>query len=601
VTTLHDRLRTEVLVCDGAMGTMLHAAGNSLDQALPALNLDDPALVRRVHDSYVEAGVDIVQTNTFGASRLRLAEHGLGDRFEEINRAAVRIARDSTRVDRPVLVAASVSPVVSVQQRRSVSAAERARALREHIDVLVDAGVDLVLLETFGHLDELVEAVEIAVEAATVPVVAQATFGGDARTLSGHTPREVVEALAEAGILALGTNCVLGPQRSLQIVRELRRHTTLPLTVQPNAGLPRRLSPARFEYDIDAEYFVRYVRQLVDAGAAVVGGCCGTTPTTLAAVVEAVEAHLQRARPTIAVGATQAPAPTVAAVESAERAGRTVAVQLAAPPAAELEECVQVATEVVGLGIDLLSVVPTRSVREHVNTVDLALHLQQRLRVETFASVTTWDRTSMVLQAGLLGAYALGLRRIVCETGNPPLRGDYPNVDGVWDLDSVGLVALLAGLNDGVDYYGLPVPTKTRFEIGARINPGSHEPVRERMRTLDKLNAGAQFLVTRPIYETRGLELLLEAVDGRVPVLATIAPLVGFDQADFLAHEVPDVTIPAGTVRALHRAGPDDAKAGIDLAAQLALDVLPLVDGLVLAPRQDVVASLHTLLPALPR
>jgi homocysteine S-methyltransferase len=598
--TLAERLNTEVLVCDGAMGTMLHAAGNSLDQALPGLNLTNPELVRAIHVGYVEAGVDIIQTNTFGGSRLRLAEYGLGERCTEINQAAVRIAREAAQVvDRPVLIAGSVSPAVNVQQRRTVGAAERADALRHQIETIVEAGVDLVLLETFGYLDELVEAAVIASTVA-IPVIAQATFGPDARTLCGHTPQQVVDALAGTGITALGTNCVLGPQRTLQVLRELRRATSLPLTAQPNVGLPRRTAPARFEYDTDIEYFVRYADQLVESGASIVGGCCGTTPSTLAAVVETVERHRHRPRPAGGPAAVVTPvqgARVATAARPAEER-RTVAVQVVAPEIDGLDELVRTVGDVVALGIDAVSVTPTYCARPRLSPVEVALHLHQRLGLEAMAGVSTWDRTSMVLQADLLGAHALGLRRIVCETGSPPLRGEYPHTDGIWDLDSVGLVELLRSLNDGLDYYGLAVPAKTEFEIGAWINPGAHDAAHELARAEAKLAGGVHFLVTRPVHEPSGLRRLLDAVGGRVPVLATIVPLTDFDRAEYLAHEVPDVAIPARTLEILHRAGAGSRAVGLDLAAGLVAEIAPLVDGLVLAPRVDFAASVRTLLGA---
>jgi len=596
--TLAERLHAEVLVCDGAMGTMLHAAGNSLDQALPGLNLTNPDLVRAIHVAYVEAGVDIVQTNTFGGSRLRLAEYGLGDRCTEINEAAVRIAREATRiVDRQVLVAGSVSPAITVQRRRTVGAAERADALRHQIETIVEAGVDLILLETFGYLDELVEAAEIA-STMPVPVIAQATFGADARTLCGHTPQQVVDALAGTDLTALGTNCVLGPQRTLQVLRELRRATDLPLTAQPNVGVPRRIAPARFEYDTDIEYFVRYAGQVVESGASMVGGCCGTTPSTLAAVVETVEAHRHRSRPagSATVVAAQVQDTPAAARHAPSR--RTVTVQVVAPETDRLDELVRTVGEVVTLGVNGVTVTPPYCVRPRLNAVDVALHLHQRLGLETMAGVSTWDRTSMVLQADLLGAHALGLRRIVCETGSPPLRGEYPHTDGIWDLDSVGLVELLRSLNDGLDYYGLAVPAKTEFEIGAWINPGAHDTAHELARAEAKLASGVHFLVTRPVHELSGLRRLLGAVGGRVPVLATIAPLTDFDRAEYLAHEVPDVVIPARTLDLLSRAGTQSRAVGLDLAASLVAEVAPLVDGLILAPRIDIATSVETLLAA---
>lgn len=600
MTDLRLLLAERVLVCDGAMGTMLHAAGNSLDQALPALNLTAAPLVRAIHDGYVAAGVDIVQTNTFGAGRLRLSAYGLGDQVEQINRAGVRLAREAAeQAGRPVLVAGSVSPAVSVQQRRRAAVADRRAVLREQIEVLVDAGVDLLLLETFGYLEELVEAVDVALEVAggAPPVVAQATFADDTRTLSGHSPREVALALSGAPIAALGVNCTLGPQRSLAVLRALAGHTDLPLTAQPNAGLPRRVAPARFEYEIDAEYFVKYVRELFDAGARIVGGCCGTTPPQLAAAVREAE-RFRRDE-----GAGRAGTPRRTAVPAARPApaapfaepGQFV-VELEPPPPGGVEAVLDVARGLADSGIRLISVAPARSAKARIHPINLALHLRQLLGLDTMATVTTWDRTIMALQADLLGAHTLGVRRIVCETGSPPLLGDYPHVDGVWEVDSLGLVELLAGLNNGDDYYGLPLPAKTEFEIGARVNPGSREPDREAARAVRKIEAGAQFLVTRPVYDADDLARLLDLIGRRVPVLAAVRPLTGFPEAELLAHEVPDVHIPARTLDALHRAGDRGAEVGLELALELVARIKDMADGIVLAPSRDPVGTVRTIL-----
>lgn len=583
--------RGGTLVCDGAMGTMLHAAGNSLDQALPALNLSDPALVRTIHDSYIGVGVDIIQTNTFGASRLRLAEHGHGEHVAEVNLAGVRIARQAA-TGTGLIVAGSVSPAVTIQQRRRVEPAERAAALREQIEAL--AGVDVILLETFGYLEELVEAIAVATGAVRVPVMAQATFGPDMRMLSGHTVQELAAAVAVSDIVTLGLNCTLGPQRSLAVLRELRKHTDLPLSVQPNAGLPRRVAPARFEYDIDAEYFTRYIRQLLDAGASIVGGCCGTTPAHIAAAVEVTKDH----RP-----------PRVALTEAVPSAGHVpspvppvghqmIVAELSTPPGGDVDETVALAGELAEAGADMVSIAPApayRAGRARIGVLDVAAHLHLA-GTETIATVTTWDRTIMALQADLLGAHALGLRRIICETGSPPLLGDYPNVDGVWDVDSIGLIGLLASLNRGTDNYGLELGTKTGFEIGARINPGSRDLAREASRALAKVAAGAIFLVTRPVYELTGLERLLEAIDGRVPVLATVQPLTSFEEAEWLAHEVPDVTIPAATLTALERSG--SPHTGVDLAAELAVSLRALTSGLVIAPVTNIPQTTKRLITA---
>src|SRR5580693_2588995 len=282
-----------VLVCDGAMGTMLHAAGAALDRSLPELNLSDPGLVATTHDSYLSAGADIIQANTFGANGLRLADHGFPEKVAEINRAGVRLARAAAdRSDRQVLVAGSVSPAVTAPQRRRVGADERMEVIREQILALVaDDAADLLILETFGYLDELVEAISVAASVTDLPLIAQATFADDAHTLGGETPREVATVLSGLPVTMIGTNCTVGPQRMLAVAEDLVRYSAVPVSAQPNAGQPRRTGPRSFEFAIDGGYFSRYLARFADAGVTLVGGCCGTTPTHVRAVVDAVRAQ----------------------------------------------------------------------------------------------------------------------------------------------------------------------------------------------------------------------------------------------------------------------------------------------------------------------
>ncbi|MFZ0189701.1 MAG: homocysteine S-methyltransferase family protein, partial [Streptosporangiaceae bacterium] len=284
------RLGHQTLVCDGAMGTMLHAAGAALDRSLPELNLSDPGLVSTIHESYLSAGADIIQTNTFGANRLWLGDHGLPDQVEEINRAGVRIARAAQdQCEREVWVAGSVSPAVTASQRRRIGSAERTEVIREQVQALLAGkGVDLLILETFGYLDELVEAVAAIAGLTDVPVIAQATFADDAYTLGGETPREVATVLSGLPVAMLGTNCTIGPQRMLTVAEDLVRYASVPVSAQPNAGQPRRTGPRSFEFAIDGGYFARYIRRFAEAGVTLVGGCCGTTPTHIRAAVGAV-------------------------------------------------------------------------------------------------------------------------------------------------------------------------------------------------------------------------------------------------------------------------------------------------------------------------
>jgi methionine synthase I (cobalamin-dependent)/5,10-methylenetetrahydrofolate reductase len=613
-----------VLVCDGAMGTLLHAAGAALDRSLPELNLSDPGLVTTLHDSYLDAGADIIQTNTFGANRLWLGDHGFPDKVEEINRGGVRIARAAANGaaagGRPVLVAGSVSPAVTGLQRRRVGAADRMEVLREQITALVaDGGVDLLILETFGYLDELVEAVSVAASVTDIPLIAQASFADDAHTLGGETPREVATVLSGMPVAMLGTNCTIGPQRMLAVAEDLIRYSAVPVSAQPNAGQPRRVGARSFEFSIDGGYFARYLGRFADAGVTLVGGCCGTTPGHIRAAAEAIRslpgsgpeaagagAARLRAASRVAVARSEAvavPARPLAGSLAEQLAGGTFIVAAAITPLAGTRagEAEEVAATLQARGIGLLAVQPRESARAHMDSLSTALQLQQATGVETIATVTTWDKTIMTLQADLLGAHALGLRSVVSTTGSPPVLGDYPAVDGTWEVDSVGLTALLAGLNAGRDSNGLGLSSRTSFCIGARVNPGARDPEAEIARAHAKVKAGAQFLISRPVYEADALARLVESLSGTgVPLLLSVAPLRSFEEADYLANEVPGVTIPDSILEVLEKAGRGAARAaGLELAADLLSKARPLVRGVILTAPDDDPAAILPLLSAL--
>ena len=614
-----------VLVCDGAMGTMLHAAGAALDRSLPELNLTDPGLVSTIHESYLSAGADIIQANTFGANRLWLGDHGVGDKVAEINRAGVRIARAAQdRCERDVLVAGSVSPAVTALQRRRIGSSERAEVIREQIEALLGPGpgVDILILETFGYLDELVEAVVVASELSDVPIVAQATFADDAHTLGGETPREVATVLSGLPVAVLGTNCTIGPQRMLTVAEDLVRYASVPVSAQPNAGQPRRTGPRSFEFSIGGDYFARYFRRFAEAGVSLVGGCCGTTPAHIRAAADAVTAipaaRSRRAHPSgtgmsgsVISGTGQAGPPGAGSQAAGSQgagpfagtladqlAGRRFIVAAAIASGGRPAEAVQAAEVLHAQGAGVFAVQPAQSARTHSDSLDLALHLQQQAGVETIATLTTWDKTIMTLQAELLGAHALGIRNVICTTGSPPVLGDYPAVDGIWEVDSLGLIALLAGLNEGRDSNGLATATQTSFCIGARVNPGARDPEAEIARARAKVRAGAHFLVSRPVYEVDSLLRVVTALEGtQVPLLLSVTPLRSFEEADYLANEVPGVTVLPDTLQAMERAGRGAARAvGIDLAACLLHEARKLVSGVIVTAAEDDQSGLAPLL-----
>ena len=600
-----------LLAGDGAMGTMLHAAGCALDRALPEVSLSDPGLVGTIHDSYLAAGADVIQTNTFGANRLWLAGHGCADQVGEINQAAVRIARAARdRAGRPGYVAGSVSPAVTARLRRQVGAAERAEVLAEQVRALATAGADLIILETFGYLDELAEAVTVASAACTLPLVAQATFAEDGRTLGGETPREVAAVLGELPVVMLGANCTTGPQRMLAVVEDLVTCSPLPVSAQPNAGQPRRVGDRDFEFSVDGSYFARYLRRFAEAGAALVGGCCGTTPTHIEAAVAQL-AGLRAAPPRAAArqrhkqpwrppgpppGAGTGPAGLAARLA---RGDFVIAAEITVPDDGVASRTTDTVLALREQGVDLVAVTAPEHPRAHRDGLGLALHLQQHTEVEAMVTMTTWDKTIMTLQADLLGAHALGIRDVICEAGQPPVLGDYPAVDGIWEVDPAGLVTLLASLNAGRDLDGLRLARKTSFCIGTRVNPAARDLAAETARAQAEIRAGAQFLVTRPVYELRGLRAMAESLAGTgVRLMMSVAPLGSFEEADYLAHEVPDVHVPADVLDAMQRAGRSARETGLQLAAGLLRAARPLVSGVLLAGAGPDVATLRPLLAA---
>ncbi|MGH3913078.1 MAG: bifunctional homocysteine S-methyltransferase/methylenetetrahydrofolate reductase [Pseudonocardiaceae bacterium] len=558
----------QVVVCDGAMGTMLHAAGVPLDRSLPELNLSRPGLVRDLHTAYVTAGARILQTNTFGANRLRLAADGLEGSVSEVNIAGARLAREAAqRAGHPVLVAGSVGPAASAPAVRRVPAAARADTLREQIVALCD-WVDLLVLETFGDLESLVQAVEVAAAESDLPVVAQLTFGNDGRTLRGDDPGEAAAVLSGLGVSVLGANCTVGPAVLVDVVRELARATDLPISVQPNAGVPHRLG-SQVRYARNAAYFAEAAPRFIGSGATLLGGCCGTTPAHVRAIANAVSAlpparrpPAPQARPQEApsgrsTGTARAaqPAPE-AAVGWPWETELVVAVGLQAPRGPEVPEFVERAATLHAAGAGVLAITEPPPPAARVNPVGIAVVLRERVGCEVLLTVEAADRNLAALQADLLGAHALGLRMVLCRTGSPRVAGDYPSAGSPWDIDSVGLVALLGGLNEGLDWRGVATCERTRFVIGGTFSTAARDLGRELERAEAKRRAGAHFLVTEVIYDVEEAARALGMLRARgvaLPVLAALAPFADVRTLQRLTHEVPEVSIPLSALAAARR------------------------------------------------
>jgi homocysteine S-methyltransferase len=552
-------LGRRVLVCDGAMGTMLHSAGVPLDRPLSQLNLAKPHLVRDLHAAYLAAGADIVQTNTFDANRLRLARAGLQDSVAEINIAGARLAREAARESSPAaLVAGSVGPVMSTAAPR-IPYQDREPILREQIAALA-SWVDLIILETFGDTESLGQAVTVALAECDLPVIAQLTFGDDGRTLGGEDPREAASALSALDVMAIGANCTVGPAALQEVVAELTAGSGLPVSVQPNAGVPRRLG-RQLRYARNTEYFAEAARRFVASGAMLVGGCCGTTPAHIRAVARSVRALPPPQAPASPAPASPAPARRRAAILAVpprpappppaawpHRDRFVVAAGVRAPQGQDIAQFTAHAAGFVSAGADLLAITGQETSAARVSPVAAAAVLRERADADVIVTIEAAGRSLAALQADLLGGYALGVQTVVCRSGTPWVAGDYPDPYSPGDVDSVRLIAALAGLNEGADWRGVTAPVRTRFVIGGYVHTAATDTSQELARCRAKAEAGAHFLVTDVIYDLEITLRLLHELRGHgidLPVLAVFAPFGDPRTVTGLIHEVPGAASPS--------------------------------------------------------
>jgi len=569
-------LRSRVLVCDGAMGTMLHSAGVPLDRSLSGLNLARPDLVRDLHAAYLAAGADIVQTNTFDANRPRLARAGLQDSVAEINIAGARLAREAVRESgSPALVAGSVGPAMSAAAPR-IPHQDREPILREQIAILA-SWVDLIILETFGDTESLAQAASVALAECDLPVIAQLTFGDDGRTLGGEEPRVAAAALAALNVTAIGANCTVGPTVLQDVVAELAAGAALPVSVQPNAGVPRRLG-RQVRYARNTGYFAQASRGFVASGATLVGGCCGTTPAHIRAIAHAVK-DLRPSLAAVAVTpARRRPAVFAAPPKPdprppagwADRGRFAVVAGVLAPGGQDIPQFAADAAGLVSAGADLLAITGQETSAGRVSPVAAAAVLRERAGADVMVDIETAGRSLAALQADLLGGYALGVKTVVCRSGTPAAAGDYPDPYWIGEVDSVRLIAALATLNEGADWRGVPTPDRTRFVVGACVHTSAADLRHELARCREKADAGAHFLVTDVIYDLDATVRLLGELRGHgveLPALAVFAPFSDPKAVMRRIHEVLGAAL-APRPEAV-RAGADPVSAMVESVGRL--------------------------------
>jgi homocysteine S-methyltransferase len=561
--SFRERVGKEVLVFDGGVGTCLYEKGIFINTCFDELNLVNPDIVSEVHRDYVNAGADVIETNTFGANRFKLAPHGLEPRVYDVNAAGARIARKAA--GDTTLVAGSVGPLgVQIEPLGKLSFDEAKEAFKEPIRGLIDGGVDLIIFETFSLVAELVQAVRALKELSPdFPFIAQVTMNDDGNLLSGASLESFVAAILPYSPDAIGMNCSVGPKTMLDALEHLRTLTTLPISVQPNAGLPQNVG-GRNIYMTSPEYIAEYAKRFVQTGASIAGGCCGTNPEHIKAIRRAVKALQPSRRLDVSVASLQVTAPEAVKVHDMSQKSRmsnkllrkefVTMVELVSPkgisPAKEIEK----ARRLFHFGIDAINIPDGPRASARMSALAMAATIQREVGIEPVLHIACRDRNVIGMQSDLLGAWALGVRNLIAVTGDPPKLGNYPDATAVFDVDAIGLTNIIKRLNHGLDLAGNPIGDPTGFCIGVGLNPGSINLDEELARLDWKIEAGAEYIVTQPMFDVRILERCLRRIEHvKLPILAGIWPLVSYRNAEFMNNEVPGASVPPEILERMRR------------------------------------------------
>jgi methionine synthase I (cobalamin-dependent)/5,10-methylenetetrahydrofolate reductase len=570
-----------VFVADGAMGTRLYNKGVFINRCFDELNISRPELVKEIHSEYIAVGAEIITTNTFTANRFKLAPHGFVRKLEDINRAGADIAREAAGDG--LWVAGSVGPLakppLAVVQKKPEEAYD---AFCQQIRALDNGSIDLILLETMYDLDEITLAIKAAREVSDLPVIASITFTDNNKTVFGDSPRDAMKAMQEAGADIAGLNCSSGPRTALQCATEMMSVASIPMIVQPNAGSPQ-IVEGRFIYMSTPEYVATYAQRFVQSvGAQIVGGCCGTTPEHIKEVrsfVRAVKpARRVFDRPVTQVVEAEAE-PALEPIKTLEKSAFarklkrkfTTSVELYPPKGMDPKRILASAELLKEYGVDCVNIPDGPRAMARMSPMALAHLIESEIGIETILHYCCRDRNILGMQSDILGCNALGLRNILAITGDPPKLGDYPDATSVFDIDAIGLVQMLAKLNRGQDLVGSRINSQSSFHIGVGANPGAINIENEIERFEAKVNAGAEFVMTQPIFEVKQLESFIAATaDYRIPMMVGVLPLVSLRNAEFLHNEVPGVEVPKAIRDRLEKCSDDKAarQVGIEIARE---------------------------------
>ena len=546
-----------VYLFDGAMGTMLYSKGVFINKCYDELNVRNPEIVLEVHRAYVRAGAEIIETNTYGANRIKLHGFGIEGELRDINLRAAELARKAA--GESVYVAGAIGPLGIRIEPYGPTSLEEARAIfREQAEALRDGGVDLFIVETFSNIAEIEQAIAAIHDVCTLPVVAQMTIGTDGRTVYGDTPRDIAQRLDRAAADVIGLNCSVGPDIMLDAIEEMAAVTAKKMSCQPNAGLPRDVN-GRQMYMASPEYFSKYAKRLIHKGVKFIGGCCGTTPEHIKVMGDAVR-PLSPRRSFVIVerggagekAAGHDPVP----METRSNWGRKIAagefvttIEIVPPKGPNPDTMIESVRSIKAAGVDAVNVPDGPRAQNRMGAIAVAVLLQQRVGIETVLHYCCRDRNLLGMHSDLLGCGALGLRNLLLITGDPPKMGPYPEATAVFDIDSIGLTNMASLMNRGLDLGGNPFGEPTKFTIGVGVNPG-HLDLEYELRRLDwKVKAGAEYAITQPVFDVRVLEHFLTRIeDMKLPVVAGIWPLLSYRNAQFMNNEVPGVSVPEDVI-----------------------------------------------------
>jgi homocysteine S-methyltransferase len=575
------RIQQSPILCDGAMGTLLYAKGVFINRCYDELNLSQSDLIRQIHQEYLQAGAEVIETNTFGGNSFRLARFSCADKIREINVAGAKLAHEAAK-SFDAYVAGSVGPLgVRIEPLGKVALEEAYAAFYEQIEGLIEGGVDLLILETFGYMEELRQAVRAArAVKSDIPVVAQVTIDEEGNCLDGSAPENFAQRLLDWGADVIGCNCSVGPAPMLDAVEQIRSVVgdTVPLAAQPNAGMPRSVE-GRNIYLCSPEYMASYTRKFAAAGARLIGGCCGTTPDHIKSMKSALRVGEARTTSHLTVAPHNAPK-AIEPIPLAKRShmGAKIAsgqfvtmVEIVPPKGTNIDKEIEGARYLKSVGVDAINIPDSPRASARISNQVLSILTQQKVDIECVLHYTCRDRNVLGIQSDLLGASAIGIRNLLCITGDPPKLGNYPDATAVFDVDAIGLVNIVRNLNHGLDIGGNPIGTNTNFAVGVGANPGAPNLEEEIRRFEYKVEAGAEYVITQPVFDIELLETFMERIAHcRIPLIAGIWPLTSVRNAEFMKNELR-VSVPDEIIARMSRASNnEEARAeGVAIAREM--------------------------------